>query len=836
MNVFDLVAVLTLNKSDYEKGLNDAKDEASGIGSKIGSGLKTVAKVGSVAFTAATAATVAFGKSAVSAGQDFDKSMSQVAATMGMTTAQLNATEEELANMTEEERNNILSAQQNFATLRDFAQQMGATTAFSATEAAEALNYMALAGYDAETSMKMLPNVLNLAAAGGIDLAYASDMVTDAQSALGLSLEETEHLVDMIAKTSSTTNTSVSQLGEALLTVGGTAKNLAFGSQEAAQVLGLLADNGIKGSEGGTALRNVILSLSAPTDKAAAAMERLNMKVFDEQGNMRALESIFLELGDSLSELTQEEQTVALNEIFNKVDLKSVNALLGTNEERWRDVWEATDHARGAAQAMADTQLDNLSGDITLFKSALEGAKIAVSDGITPALREFVSFGTDGLSRLTLALKEGGVSGAMEELGNILGEGLSMLLKKIPDILGAGGKLLTTILDTLIDALPEVLDKIATFIADNAGTFVNALLKMVTKIVNSFSTVIRPLIKAMPKIIREVAQAIIDNLPEIVKGVTDLIVMLAEELPEIIMAIIDVLPDLIISIMEAIVDNLPTIITALINMVLMLVDHLPEIINGIIEALPTIITLICQALIDNLPLLIQGAISLVVGIVQNLPKIIAGLIEALPDIIKAIVDGFSGLGDALGGVFGAALDICGGILGELGEVAMGVFNWIGTLMDDPAKALEDAFDGIKNYASKVFESVKTIITGVFDLIDAKQQEAKAKEMRARTEEAVWKEIEAGKLKMEENENGTHDFTDEYVEYLTAKGLLGDGTATISSDYTWEQWKSEPKHQEKVDVSGEITIKGVNNEGEFVGAAQMTEEELARMFQTQGRLY
>ena len=140
-------------------------------------------------------------------------------------------------------------AAETYSQLRSFAMEMGATTAFSATEASNALNYMALAGYDAETSMAMLPNVLNLAAAGGIDLASASDMVTDAQSALGLTLDETSVMVDQMAMAASKSNTSVAQLGEAFLTVGGTAKNLAGGTTELSTMLGVLADNGIKGSE-----------------------------------------------------------------------------------------------------------------------------------------------------------------------------------------------------------------------------------------------------------------------------------------------------------------------------------------------------------------------------------------------------------------------------------------------------------------------------------------------------------------------------------------------------------------------------------------------------------
>ena len=208
--------------------------------------------MGAVAAGAAAAGMTAFAKASVQTGMQFDSAMSQVAATMGTTVDQIGE-------------------------LRDFAQKMGATTAFSATQAAEALNYMALAGYDADTSMEMLPNVLNLAAAGSMDLARASDMVTDAQTALGLTTEQTSEMVDQMAKTSSKTNTSVSQLGEAMLTIGATARNLKGGTVELSTVLGVLADNGIKGAEGGTHLRNAILSLQTPTTDVAAALEKLGM-------------------------------------------------------------------------------------------------------------------------------------------------------------------------------------------------------------------------------------------------------------------------------------------------------------------------------------------------------------------------------------------------------------------------------------------------------------------------------------------------------------------------------------------------------------------------------
>lgn len=283
------------------------------IGGKVAAGI-----VGAIGAAQVGKTVSAFLKDSVSVGSEFDKAMAQVAATMGKSV-------------------------NDIGDLREFAQDMGASTAFSATQAAEALNYMALANYDAEQSMKALPNVLNLAAAGGIDLAYASDMVTDAQSALGLTFEESAKLVDKMAKASSKSNTSVAQLGEAILTVGGTAKDLRGGTTELATVLGILADNGIKGAEGGTALRNVILSLSAPTDQAAALMEELGINAFDADGNMLPLQETFGQMNKVLGTMTQKKRTEVLNTIFNKVDLKSVNALLGTSAERFGELAEAID-------------------------------------------------------------------------------------------------------------------------------------------------------------------------------------------------------------------------------------------------------------------------------------------------------------------------------------------------------------------------------------------------------------------------------------------------------------------------------------------------------------
>lgn len=368
MDVFDLTAKLTLDSSEFDAGLNRAGQSADKLGKSTWDTDKAMSRL-TVASAAAATAVVAFGAASVKTGMKFDSSMSQVAATMGVTVDEIGE-------------------------LRDFAMEMGKTTAFSATQAADALNYMALAGYDAQTSMEMLPNVLNLAAAGGIDLAYASDMITDSQSALGLSLDETNALVDQMAMAASKSNTSVAQLGEAILTVGGTAKSLSGGTTELAAALGILADNGIKGAEGGTALRNVLLGIQS--DKFEKTFGELGVSAYDAGGNLRELSDILDEMNAAMEGMTDEQKTDLINKTFNRQDLKSVNALLATSTDRWNELTGAIENSAGAAEQMADTQLDNLAGDVTLLKSAFEGLQIEVSDKLTPVLR----VGVQGLTEL----------------------------------------------------------------------------------------------------------------------------------------------------------------------------------------------------------------------------------------------------------------------------------------------------------------------------------------------------------------------------------------------------------------------------------------------------
>ena len=354
---------------------NTALLKISEVGDKLEKAGTSITNVGKKV-SVASAAVTALGTAAVTTAASFESAMSQVQATMGITSDDMSELNGETVNTMD--------------ALSDLAKEMGATTAFSASECAEALNYLALAGYDTQQMADTLPTVLNLAAAGSIDLASASDMVTDAMSALGMETDEADKMVDQMAKTASSTNTSVAQLGEGILKLGATAKSIKGGTAELNTALGILANNGIKGAEGGTHLRNVILSLQSPTDTAASCMEDLGIQVYDSEGNMRSLNDILGDLNTSLDGMTSAEKDNIISTIFNKTDLASVNALLANTGNTWDDLQQSITNSGGAAQQMADTQLNNLNGQITILKSAIEGLAISFGEALLPMVKSVV--------------------------------------------------------------------------------------------------------------------------------------------------------------------------------------------------------------------------------------------------------------------------------------------------------------------------------------------------------------------------------------------------------------------------------------------------------------
>ena len=373
---------------------------------------------------------------ALNVGMEFESSMSQVAATMGMTTAEIEA------------------GSDAYNTLAEAAKQCGATTMYTASQAADALNYLALAGYDAYKAAETLPKVLTLAAAGGMDLAYASDLITDAMSAMGMSTEDLDKYLDEMTRTAQKANTSVAQLGEATLVCAGTVTLTGQSLETMNTELGILANNGIKGAEGGTHLRNILLSLSAPTDKASDAIKSLGLTISDSQGNMRDLNDIMLDLNAALEGMGTADKASVIKSIFNKTDIAAVNALMKGSVEEFGNLKAKIEDCEGAAQAMADTMMDNLEGKVTILKSALEGLGVTFYDIFDEDAKKAVGAATDAVDRLQDAMKNGELGMSLEELSEAFGDLADDLIHwaedALPDIIDG-----TT---WFIDNLPQIID------------------------------------------------------------------------------------------------------------------------------------------------------------------------------------------------------------------------------------------------------------------------------------------------------------------------------------------------------------------------------------------
>ena len=309
---------------------------------------------------------------AVQTFASFEAGMSQVAAISGATGAELDS-------------------------LTEKAKYMGATTKFTATESSEAFNYMAMAGWKTGDMLDGIEGIMNLAAASGEDLGTTSDIVTDALTAFGLSASDSTHFADVLAQTASNANTNVSMMGESFKYVAPLAGAMNYSIEDVSQALGIMANAGVKSSMAGTSLRRIITNLVSPTDKEAAAMEKYGIRLTDNEGRTKSLMGIMENMRDSLSGLSEEEQTAAASAIFGKQALSGALAIINASDQDFQALSDSIANADGASARMADTMLDNLSGSITLMQSALEGVKISLGEGVAPSVRAFVDSITDNL-------------------------------------------------------------------------------------------------------------------------------------------------------------------------------------------------------------------------------------------------------------------------------------------------------------------------------------------------------------------------------------------------------------------------------------------------------
>lgn len=425
----------------------------------IETGLK---KVSSIAKTGiATAVTAISGMStalagvagySIKVGSSFEAGMSKVQAVSGASNEQLQR-------------------------LSDKAKEMGATTKFSATEAADAMNYMAMAGWKTEDMLNGIDGIMNLAAASGEDLATTSDIVTDALTAFGLSASDSTHFADVLAAASSNANTNVSMMGETFKYVAPVAGSLGYSAEDCAVAIGLMANSGIKASQSGTALRSMFSRLAKPSKEVKEAMEKLNISLTDSHGNMKSLDTLMGDLRKSFGGLSEAEKAEAASSLAGQEAMSGLLAIVNASDADFNKLKDAIYGADGASAKMAETMQDNLQGKITILKSTIEGLGIKIYEEIEDPMKEAAEGATDSVGQISSALENGGIDAAVEKTGNIIG-GLSVkIAQESPKMVDASVLLLKSfvqgikknknqlkyasreIIDSLCDGLIKLLPK-----------------------------------------------------------------------------------------------------------------------------------------------------------------------------------------------------------------------------------------------------------------------------------------------------------------------------------------------------------------------------------------
>ena len=372
-----------INESGFNKGISNlSKIATTGLGVAVGNAItKVVDKVGSI------------GTAAVKVGMNFEAEMSKVASISG-------ATGEE------------------FQKLIDKAKEMGSKTKFSATESAQAMEYMAMAGWKTQDMVGGLKGIMDLAAASGEDLATTSDIVTDALTAFGLKASDSTHFADVLAKASSNANTNVAMMGETFKYVAPVAGALGYSVEDCSVAIGLMANSGIKASQAGTSLRQMLSRMAKPTDEAQAAMDKLGVSLTDSAGNMKSLDTVMGDLRNGFKGLSKAEQTQLAASLAGQEAMSGLLAIVNASDGDFDKLKNSIYNCKDAAANMAAVAQDNLAGQITSLKSKAEGLGIAFYGSIQEPLKELASVGVKALEDLNNAYTSNGFVGFINEIGN----------------------------------------------------------------------------------------------------------------------------------------------------------------------------------------------------------------------------------------------------------------------------------------------------------------------------------------------------------------------------------------------------------------------------------
>lgn len=699
----EVVIDTSLNTGGFEKGIS----ALGGIASK---GLTA----STVAISAVSAALSTCAGYAIKVGSDFEAGMSNVEAISSASAQSVTTASGEMVD--------------GLTALTEKAKEMGATTKFSATESSQALNYMAMAGWDAQAMYDGLAGIMTLAAASGEDLATTSDIVTDALTAFGMQASEGGHFADVLAQVSASANTNVGLLGETFKYVAPLCGTMGYSAEDASIAIGLMANSGIKGSQAGTALKTAIANMAAPTKAMAAQMAALGIEITNSDGSSKSLMEVMQNLRTSFDGLSESEQAAAASTIFGKESMSGMLAVINASDEDFAKLTESIYNCDGAAEQMAATMQDNLQGQITILKSGVEGLGIAVYEKLQEPLKNLAVKGQEYIGQLTDAFNSGGFSGLVSEIGNVLADAVSMVMTYAPKLVDAA----VDCIDAFIGGISSALPAIAPAAVQIGTTLIEGIIKVVpqllsagvqllTALVEGAASAAPQLIVAFVEAVAAVIEALIEQAPALLQAGMDLLQALADGILQSLPIIAEAAPELIQSLCDSVTETLPQLLETGLEIVNSLAEGLIQAAPQIATAAAQIITTLATFVIQNLPTIALAAVEIISTLADTLISSIPSLLKSVVDIMQGIL-GF--VCDNLPTIAQAAVEILTTLCEKLvalipqlvpvvTQIIMSIFNFV---VQNLPTIVQAAIQIMVTLVQGIIAQIPTLIPAVVQLI------------------------------------------------------------------------------------------------------------------------
>ena len=608
-----------------------------------------------------TAGVVGLGTAAVKTAADFDSAMSKVAAVSGATGKDLDA-------------------------LRDKAREMGSKTKFSASEAAEAMNYMAMAGWKTEDMLSGIEGVMNLAAASGEDLATTSDIVTDALTAFGLSAKDSGHFADILAAASSNANTNVSMMGETFKYCAPIAGALGFSAEDTAEAIGLMANAGIKGSQAGTALRTIMNNLSGDVKICGSSIGEVTVATTNADGSMRDLSDILADCRTAFSGLSESEKAAAAESLVGKNAMSGFLALMNAGEADINKLSSAIDNCDGCAAGMAETMNDNLAGQLTILKSQLQELAISFGELLMPAIRTIV----------------GWIQKFVDWL-NSMDEGTRKVIVTIALVAAAIGPVLI-IVGKVISAIGTIM----TIIPKLAGV-INAA----KGVIAAFNAVCaaNPYVLIIAAIVALVAAFIYlwNNCEEFRQFWIDL----WESIKEIAVAVWEALKEFFTAAWEAIKTTAVTVWNAIKDFFTGLWEGIKNIFTTVVNAISTFLTNAWNAIKNTVTMVFNAIKTFFTTIWNGIKSVITTVVTAISTFLSTAWNGIkTAITTVLNAIKSVVTTVWNGIKTTITNIVNGIKNAVTTAWNNIKSAVSNAANAIKNAVSNAFNAMLNGIKNV----------------------------------------------------------------------------------------------------------------------------